>query len=101
MINGVRYLTLFYNTYFSGSRKEALIAKMQTNESTYLSEPELSPEEKKVLDTFNSSFKIDEYTDEIAQLLNDHPDLRDTMDKLGKLSTLPSKERERERERRV
>lgn len=65
-----------------GSRKEALIAKMQTNESTYLSEPELSPEEKKVLDTFNSSFKIDEYTDEIAQLLNDHPDLRDTMDKL-------------------
>ncbi|CAO3655845.1 unnamed protein product [Mucor hiemalis] len=65
-----------------GSRKEALIAKMQTNESTYLTEPELSQEEKKVLDTFNSSFKIDEYTDEIAQLLNDHPDLRETMDKL-------------------
>lgn len=56
---------------------------MQTNESTYLTEPELSQEEKKVLDTFNSSFKIDEYTDEIAQLLNDHPDLRETMDKLG------------------
>lgn len=87
MFNGVIFDT-FYNTYlfdFSGSRKEALIAKMQTNESTYLSEPELSPEEKKVLDTFNSSFKIDEYTDEIAQLLNDHPDLRDTMDKLGKI----------------
>lgn len=60
---------------------------MQTNESTYLTEPELSKkdkeQEKKVLDTFKASFKIDEYTDEIAQLLNDYPALRETMDRLG------------------
>lgn len=68
------------------SRKEALMAKMQTNENTYLTEPELSKkdgeQEKKVLETFNSSFKIDEYTEEIAQLLNDYPDLREIMDRL-------------------
>ncbi|KAG2193577.1 hypothetical protein INT47_006643 [Mucor saturninus] len=68
------------------NRKEALLAKMQTNESTYLTDPELSKkdkeQEKKVLDTFNASFKIDEYTDEIAQLLNDYPALRETMDRL-------------------
>jgi hypothetical protein len=61
---------------------------MQTNEKTYLNEPELSKEdieqERKVLETFNSSFKIDDYTEEIAQLLNDYPNLRETMDKLGK-----------------
>lgn len=62
---------------------------MQTNEDTYLTEPKLSKDdleqEKKVLDTFNSTFKIDEYTEEIAQLLNDYPKLREIMDKLGKL----------------
>jgi flagellar biosynthesis/type III secretory pathway chaperone len=68
----------------SASRKEGLIAKMQTNENTYLKEPE----ESKVLSTFNSSFNIEEYTDEIAQLLNDYPDLRDIMDKLGNKITL-------------
>jgi hypothetical protein len=65
---------------------------MQTNENTYLNEPELSKkdhgQEKKVLDTFNSSFNIEEYTDEIAQLLNDYPHLRDIMDKLGMFSVL-------------
>lgn len=34
------------------------------------------------MDTFNSSFNIEEYTDEIAQLLNDYPNLRETMDRL-------------------
>lgn len=61
---------------------------MQTNETTYLSDPEFlkkdAEQEKKVLDTFNASFKIEEYTDEIAQLLNDNPALRETMDRLGK-----------------
>ncbi|OAC99722.1 hypothetical protein MUCCIDRAFT_156867 [Mucor lusitanicus CBS 277.49] len=68
------------------TRKDALIAKMQTNDNTYLQEPELSKkdydQEKKILDTFNSSFNIEEYTDEIAQLLNDYPNLRETMDRL-------------------
>ncbi|KAI8647768.1 AMMECR1 domain-containing protein [Parasitella parasitica] len=68
------------------TRKDALLAKMQTNENTYLQEPELSKkgydQEKKILDTFNSSFNIEEYTDEIAQLLVDYPNLRNTMDRL-------------------
>ncbi|KAI9329698.1 Mad3/BUB1 homology region 1-domain-containing protein [Pilaira anomala] len=67
------------------SRKEALISKMQTNENTYLADPVLSittEQEKKVLETFNASFKIEEYTEEIAQLLNDYPELRSTMDNL-------------------
>ncbi|GAA5802467.1 hypothetical protein HPULCUR_007932 [Helicostylum pulchrum] len=68
------------------SRKEALIAKMQTNENTYLIDPASlvkdEEQERKVLQTFNASFKIEEYTEEIAQLLNDYPSLRETMDKL-------------------
>lgn len=71
---------------YSATRKDALIAKMQTNDNTYLQEPELSKkdydQEKKILDTFNSSFNSEEYTDEIAQLLNDYPNLRETMDRL-------------------
>lgn len=61
---------------------------MQTNENTYLIDPASQvkdqEQERKVLETFNTSFKIEEYTDEIAQLLNDYPNLRETMDKLGK-----------------
>lgn len=59
---------------------------MQTNENTYLKDPEAAiknnEQEKKILETFNSTFNIEEYTEEIAQLLNDYPSLRDTMDKL-------------------
>lgn len=78
-----------HNFFFtSASRKEALIAKMQTNENTYLIDPASQvkdqEQERKVLETFNTSFKIEEYTDEIAQLLNDYPSLREMMDKLGK-----------------
>jgi hypothetical protein len=62
---------------------------MQTNENTYLIDPaslvKEEEQERKVLDTFNASFKIEEYTEEIAQLLNDYPSLRETMDKLGKI----------------
>ncbi|CEP10081.1 hypothetical protein [Parasitella parasitica] len=68
------------------SRKDALIAKLQTSDNTYLQDPELSKkdyeQEKKILDTFNSGFNIEEYTDEVAQLLVDYPNLRDTMDRL-------------------
>ncbi|KAI8878733.1 hypothetical protein K501DRAFT_227937 [Backusella circina FSU 941] len=68
------------------SRRDALLAKMQTNDDTYLNEPELSKEDpehdQKLLDTFNAGFKIDEYTEEIAQLLDKSPELRETMDRL-------------------
>ncbi|KAI8382446.1 AMMECR1 domain-containing protein [Blakeslea trispora] len=62
------------------TRKDALLAKMQNNSATYLEEPVVK--DAKVLDTFNSTFHIEEYTDEIAQLLNDYPNLREMMDKL-------------------
>ncbi|OBZ85346.1 BSD domain-containing protein 1 [Choanephora cucurbitarum] len=62
------------------TRKDALLAKMQDNPATYLEEP--SAKDIKVLDTFNSTFHIEEYTDEIAQLLNDYPNLREMMDRL-------------------
>jgi hypothetical protein len=59
---------------------------MQANDDTYLNEPELSKEDgeqdQKLLDTFNAGFKIDEYTEEIAQLLDKYPELRETMDRL-------------------
>ncbi|KAI8356630.1 AMMECR1 domain-containing protein [Choanephora cucurbitarum] len=64
----------------SATRKDALLAKMQDNPATYLEEP--SAKDTKVLDTFNSTFHIEEYTDEIAQLLNDYPNLREMMDRL-------------------
>ncbi|KAI8990175.1 hypothetical protein BDB01DRAFT_780302 [Pilobolus umbonatus] len=65
------------------NRKDALISKMQVNDDTYLKPLEFDQEEdKKVADTFCSSFKIDEYTFEIAELLNEYPELRQTMDRL-------------------
>lgn len=56
---------------------------MQTNEDTYLKEPEEKEEEKSILKTFNDSFKIDEYTEEIARLLNTNSQLQEMMNKLG------------------
>jgi hypothetical protein len=55
---------------------------MQTNEDTYLNEPE-EKEGKSILKTFNDSFKIDEYTEEIARLLNTNSQLQEMMNKLG------------------
>ncbi|RCH88052.1 BSD domain-containing protein 1, partial [Rhizopus azygosporus] len=69
------------NRRIYATRKETLIAKMQANPDTYLKDPE-NEEETKVLKTFNDTFKIDEYTEEIAQLLNDNPELRDMMNTL-------------------
>lgn len=57
---------------------------MQTNEDTYMKEPE--EEEKKALEKFSESFKIEEHTEKVAQLLNTYPELRETMDKLGKFT---------------
>jgi hypothetical protein len=56
---------------------------MQTNEDTYLNEPEEKEEGKSILKTFNDSFKIDEYTEEIARLLNTNSQLQEMMNKLG------------------
>ncbi|KAG0740461.1 hypothetical protein G6F62_008472 [Rhizopus arrhizus] len=70
------------NPRIFATRKEALIAKMQTNEDTYLNEPEEKEEGKSILKTFNDSFKIDEYTEEIARLLNSNSQLQEMMNKL-------------------
>ncbi|KAI8388791.1 uncharacterized protein BYT42DRAFT_603224 [Radiomyces spectabilis] len=71
------------------TRKEALLAKMRSDPQTYLEDPakvlegtEQEEKDKKILDTFNATFNVQEYTDEIARLLDDHPDLRNIMDKL-------------------
>lgn len=56
---------------------------MQNNEDTYLNEPEEKEEGKGILKTFNDSFKIDEYTEEIARLLNTNSQLQEMMNKLG------------------
>ncbi|EIE87193.1 hypothetical protein RO3G_11904 [Rhizopus delemar RA 99-880] len=59
------------------TRKEALLAKMQINEDTYLKEPEI--EEAKI---FNDNFRIDDQTERIAELLNTYPELREMMNRL-------------------
>ncbi|KAI9316036.1 hypothetical protein BX666DRAFT_2028268 [Dichotomocladium elegans] len=60
------------------TRKENLLAKMRTDPNTFLQEPK----ESKILNTFVASFNIDDYTDEIAKLLDDMPDLREVMNEL-------------------
>ncbi|KAI8065914.1 hypothetical protein BC940DRAFT_347812 [Gongronella butleri] len=67
------------------TRKEALLADMQTNQHTFLDDPRAnaSDSDEKLLDTFVSGFHIDEYTEEIARLLENTPELRATMDELG------------------
>ncbi|KAI8327497.1 hypothetical protein BC941DRAFT_519690 [Chlamydoabsidia padenii] len=70
------------------SRAEALVAKLQTDRDTLLTDPKqplmANNDEKqlKVLETFNAGFNIEEYTAEISRLLDDSPDLRQTMDDL-------------------
>ncbi|KAG1451963.1 hypothetical protein G6F56_007945 [Rhizopus delemar] len=80
------------NPRIFATRKEALLAKMQTNEDTYMKEPE--EEEKKALEKFSESFKIEEHTEKVAQLLNTYPELRETMDKLGKFTLQDEQKRQ-------
>ena len=72
----------------SATRKESLLAKMRTNPNTYLQDPakDLTGDEKKlkVLKTFNAGFSIDSYTEEIARLLDEYPEMREMMNDLGK-----------------
>ncbi|CAO3615899.1 unnamed protein product [Cunninghamella blakesleeana] len=66
------------------TRKEALIAKLQKDQDIFLKDPKdsLSGDDIKILETFNSGFHVQEYTDEIAILLNESSELRQTMDNL-------------------
>ncbi|KAI7854715.1 hypothetical protein BDC45DRAFT_507941 [Circinella umbellata] len=68
------------------TRKESLLAKMRTNPNTYLQDPakDLTGDEKKlkVLKTFNAGFSIDSYTEEIARLLDEYPEMREMMNDL-------------------
>ncbi|KAI8082773.1 uncharacterized protein BX664DRAFT_387919 [Halteromyces radiatus] len=70
------------------NRTEALIAKLQTDHDILLADPKdilmanQDSDQIKLLETFNSGFNVQEYTSEIARLLDDSPDLRQTMDDL-------------------
>jgi hypothetical protein len=47
-------------------------------------ETEEDDEESKIYHTFVAGFSVEEYTDEIAKLLQEYPELRQVMDELGK-----------------
>jgi hypothetical protein len=67
-----------------------LVAKLQTDHHALLTDPKQSlldnndEKQLQVLETFNAGFNIQEYTSEISRLLDDSPELRQTMDDLGK-----------------
>ncbi|KAG0168286.1 hypothetical protein DFQ28_008755 [Apophysomyces sp. BC1034] len=67
------------------SRKDALLAKMRLDPDTYLVDPANKvhgDQETKVLETFNAGFNVQDYTDEIARILEELPELREMMDGL-------------------
>ncbi|CAM0135011.1 hypothetical protein VKS41_000414 [Umbelopsis sp. WA50703] len=65
------------------SRKEAMLAELRTDKSYFLAPPTQEDEDdKKIHETFVAGFSVEEYTDEIAKLLQEHPELRQTMDEL-------------------
>ena len=65
-----------------------MLAKIRTNPDSYLQDPakDLTGDVKKlkVLETFNAGFSIDSYTEEIARLLDEYPEMRGMMNDLGK-----------------
>lgn len=63
----------------SANRKDALLAEMRTNPDTFLKEPEASTSEDKQ----ELQKDVEKRTDEIAKLLEEYPELRDMMDRLG------------------
>lgn len=75
----------------SASRKETILAELRTDQSVYLEAPvketEEDGEESKIYHTFVAGFNVEEYTDEIAKLLQEYPELRQVMDELGKSTT--------------
>ncbi|KAI9304566.1 hypothetical protein BJ944DRAFT_231177 [Cunninghamella echinulata] len=66
------------------TRKEALIAKLQQDNDSFLKDPKdsLTGDDIKIFETFNSGFHAQDYTEEIAKLLDESPELRQTMDNL-------------------
>ncbi|KAI9279311.1 hypothetical protein BY458DRAFT_432006 [Sporodiniella umbellata] len=68
------------NPRIYATRKEALLAKMQVDEDTYLKD--IEEEEKKTFETFENDFKIEEYTDKVSELLKTYPDLQKTMESI-------------------
>ncbi|KAI9279927.1 hypothetical protein BC943DRAFT_340355 [Umbelopsis sp. AD052] len=62
------------------SRKETILAELRTDHSVYLEPPvkgtEEDHEESKIYHTFVAGFNVEEYTDEIAKLLEEYPELR-------------------------
>jgi hypothetical protein len=72
---------------FSASRREAMLAELRADHSIYLEAPikdiDEDDEESKICHTFVAGFSVEEYTDEIAKLLEEYPELRQTMDELG------------------
>ncbi|KAG2189398.1 hypothetical protein INT44_004540 [Umbelopsis vinacea] len=68
------------------SRKETILAELRTDHSVYLEPPvketEEDDEESKIYHTFVAGFNVEEYTDEIAKLLEEYPELRQVMDEL-------------------
>ncbi|KAL1914796.1 uncharacterized protein VTP21DRAFT_7888 [Calcarisporiella thermophila] len=59
-------------------RKEAQLAKIRTDASTYTTEPENDAFYR----TFVAGFSAQEYTEEISRLLEEHPEVREMMEKL-------------------
>ncbi|KAG2186023.1 hypothetical protein INT43_002461 [Umbelopsis isabellina] len=73
---------IYWNIY-STSRKEAMVAELRTDKSYFMMPPTQEDEDvKKIYETFVAGFSVEEYTDEIAKLLQEYPDLRQTMDEL-------------------
>ncbi|KAI8141871.1 hypothetical protein BJV82DRAFT_617842 [Fennellomyces sp. T-0311] len=68
------------------TRKESLLAKMRADPDTYLQDPAKTvagdTSKLKVLETFNAGFSIDAYTEEIARLLDEFPQVREMMNDL-------------------
>jgi hypothetical protein len=61
-----------------------MLAELRTDKSYFLAPPTQEDEDdKKIHETFVAGFSVEEYTDEIAKLLQEHPELRQTMDELG------------------
>lgn len=64
-----------------------MAAELRTDKSYFMVPPTQEDEdEKKIYETFVAGFSVEEYTDEIAKLLQEYPELRQTMDELGMMS---------------
>ena len=65
-------LIFSHEHYQSATRKERLLAEMRTDPETF------------TVKVSSNSIDVEKRTDEIAQALEEFPDLREMMDRLGK-----------------